>query len=394
MSYADHFSIANIPYGVASDESHPNKGVVTRLGDDVFFLADLDIECSEAVKSTFTQPTLNALAATSKKELKQLRVSLQKILSDSSVVASHGKAVGSITLHMPLAVGGFTDYSCSREHGLNASEAIFGKQFNPPSFSYFPIGYSGRPSSVVVSGTPIRRPCGVYKTGETIEYKACAALDYELEMACVIGKPSKWGEPVPLKDVDEHIFGIVLLNDWSARDIQGFEMMPLGPMNSKSFGTSISPWIITLEALEPFETVAPSRDIPAPAYLQETKEKPGYKITLESEFLHDGEATKLCRSDVSWMYWTFRDLVAQQTVNGCNVNTGDLLATGTVSGQGDDEHGCLLETTRGGKLDFTLSNGRKRTYLEDGDGIRMTGYAGGGVGFGDCSGFITPARVL
>ncbi|CAJ2507687.1 Uu.00g088730.m01.CDS01 [Anthostomella pinea] len=394
MSYTDHFSIANIPYGIASDASHADKAVVTRLEDLVFFLAELDLEGSESVKSALSQPNLNALAATSKDELKQLRASIQIVLKDQFVVTKHGKKVEDVTLHMPVAVGGFTDYSCSKEHNENASQAMFGKSVIPPAFPHYPMGYSGRPSSIVISGTPIRRPCGMYKAGDSVEYGACKALDYELEMACVIGKPSKMGDHVPLKEADEHIFGLILLNDWSARGIQGFEMTPLGPMNGKSFGTSISPWVVTLEALEPFEVTPPPRDIRVPAFLEEVKQKPSYSITLESELLSEGKATKLCKSDVSWMYWTFRDLVAQQTVNGCNINTSDVLATGTVSGKGDDEHGCLLEATKGGKVDFTLVDGQKRTYLQDGDGLRMTGYAGNGVGFGDCTGFITLARAL
>lgn len=171
-------------------------------------------------------------------------------------------------------------------------------------------------------------------------------------------------------------------------------MMPLGPMNGKSFGTSISPWVITLDALEPYEAAQVRRDVPVTAFLQDVKEKPNYNITLEAEILSQGHTTKICKANVSWMYWTFRDLVAQQTVNGCNVNTGDVLATGTVSGKGEDEHGCLLELTKGGRVEFTLSDGQKRSYLQDGDTLRMTGYAGPGVGFGDCTGLITPARTL
>ncbi|KAI1337460.1 fumarylacetoacetase [Xylariaceae sp. FL0016] len=395
MGYAEHFSIANIPYGIASDESHPDKSVVTRLGDNVFFLADLELGSDEALKKALAQPTLNSLAATSKTELKQLRAKLQKLLSDDSIVSKYGKAIDTVTLHMPVTVTGFTDYSCSKEHGENASMAIFGKSINPPSFPYYPIGYSGRPSSIVISGTNIRRPCGVIKVGDDVEYSASRALDYELEMACIIGKPSKMGDHVALKDVDEHIFGLVLLNDWSARDIQAFEMTPLGPMNGKSFGTSISPWVITLEALEPFETPAPPKDIPVKTFLKDPKEKSSYNITVESELISNGTTTtKLCKANASWMYWTFRDLVAQQTVNGCNISTGDMLATGTVSGKGDDEHGCLLELTKGGKVQMTLSDGQQRTYLQDGDGLRMTAYAGPGVGFGECIGYITPARAL
>ncbi|KAI1422148.1 fumarylacetoacetase [Xylaria sp. FL1777] len=393
MANTEHFSIANIPYGIASDEAH-TRSVATRLGDNVFFLADLGLDCNSGTLTAISQTTLNELAAKSKAELKSLRVSIQRCLSDKANVAKYGKHIDSVKLHLPIDVRGFTDYSCSKEHGENASLALFGKSLVPESFPHCPMGYSGRPSSIVVSGTQIRRPCGLYKVGDKVEYGVCKSLDYELEMACIIGKPSVLGEHVPLKDADDHIFGLVLLNDWSARDIQGFEMMPLGPMNGKSFGTSISPWVVTLEALEPFEVPPPHRDEPVTAFLQDVKEKPNYNITVEASILSQGHTTKICTANVSWMYWTFRDLVAQQTVNGCNVNTGDVLATGTVSGKGDDEHGCLLEMTKGGKVEFTLSDGQKRTYLQDGDTLRMTGYAGPGVGFGDCTGLIIPARPL
>ncbi|KAI0514417.1 fumarylacetoacetase [Xylaria bambusicola] len=393
MAYAEHFSIANIPYGIASDESH-SKSVATRLENKVFFLVDLDLNYSPGIQAAVWQPTLNMLAAKSKDELRLLRADIQRCLSEKDNVAKYGKKIDSVTLHLPIDVRGFTDYSCSREHNENASTALFGKCMVPESFPHSPMGYSGRPSSIVVSGTQIRRPCGVYKVGDKVEYGVCQQLDYELEMACIVGKPSQLGEHVQLKDADDHIFGLVLLNDWSARDIQGFEMLPLGPLNGKSFGTSISPWVVTLEALEPFEASPSHRVEPVTAFLQDVKEKPNYNITLEASILSKGHTTKVCKANISWMYWTFRDLVAQQTVNGCNVNTGDVLATGTVSGKGDDEHGCLLEMTRGGKVEFTLSDGQKRTYLQDGDSVRMTGFAGPGVGFGDCSGLIVPARPL
>ncbi|KAI0157240.1 fumarylacetoacetase [Xylariaceae sp. FL1272] len=398
MSYALHFTLANIPYGIASDAQHP-KAVATRIDDHVFYLADLDLDCSETVKAALKElrtirPTLNALAVTSKQEQRALRKSIQNTLSDQSNLDKYGQHIDSVKLHLPVSVAGFTDYSCSKEHGENASIALFGKSMVPPAFPHCPMGYSGRPSSIVVSGTPIRRPCGVYQVGEKVEYGASKALDYELEMACIVGKPSKLGDHVPLGEADEHIFGLVLLNDWSARDIQAFEMLPLGPMNGKSFGTSISPWVVTLEALKPFRCASAPRDVPVTAFLQETKEKPNYDITLEAEIINNGQVTKICKANISWMYWTFRDLVAQQTVNGCNFNTGDVLATGTVSGKGEDEHGCLLEVTKGGKVGFRLGDGQKRVYLEDGDMVRLTGYAGNGVGFGDCSGVVMPARSL
>ncbi|KAI0810639.1 fumarylacetoacetase [Xylaria sp. FL0064] len=365
MAEAEHFSIANIPYRIANDESHA-KSIATRLGDNVFFLTDLNLDYGPGVLNAISQPTLNVLAARSKPELRELRTNLPS----------------GTTIMWPRA----------RRKLINSA---LWKSVVPEAFRYFPLGYSGRPSSIVVSGTPIRRPWGMYKVGgDKVEYRESKELDYELEMACIIGKPSELGEHVPVKDADDHIFGLVLLNDWSARDIQRYEMMPLGPMNSKSCGTSISPWVVTLEALSQFEAQPPHRDVPVTAYLQDEKERPNYNITLEASIESKGNTTKICTANISWMYWTFRDLVAQQTVNGCNVNTGDILATGTVSGKGDDEHGCLLEMTQGGKVEFTLSDGQKRTYLQDGDTLRMTGYAGPGVGFGDCTGLITPARTL
>ncbi|KAI0122970.1 fumarylacetoacetase [Xylariales sp. AK1849] len=340
------------------------------------------------------QSRLNELAALSKPELRKLRGILEARLSDNSVREKYGFELQDVVMRLPFEISGFTDYSCSKEHVLNAGEAVFGKRSMPPAFLHYPIGYSGTPSSIVLSGTPIQRPNGVYRVGETVEFGASKAMDYELELAAIIGKPTRLGESVKLENADDHIFGLALLNDWSARDIQEFEMNPLGPMNGKSFGTSISPWIVTLDALEPFATVAPPKEFPVAAFLHEKKDKPSYNIKLEAELLRDGTSTKICTANVAWMYWTFRDLVVQKTVNGCNLNTGDILATGTVSGVGDDDHGCLLEVTKGGKVEFALEDGAKRMYLQDADGVRMTAYCGDGVGFGECTGFITPARPL
>ncbi|KAG7058097.1 X-Pro dipeptidyl-peptidase C-terminal non-catalytic domain-containing protein [Colletotrichum scovillei] len=337
-------------------------------------------------------PTLNALAAVGKTELGILRKNIQQTLSDESTLSEHGVPIAEVQLHLPIKVDGFTDFSCSKEHLLNASEAVVGKASMPPAAPYLPIGYSGRPSSIVLSGTNITRPYGQYRDGNSIGFGPSRALDYELEVACIIGKPTQLGDRVAVTDADEHIFGLVLLNDWSARDIQGFEMSPLGPMNGKSFGTSVSPWVITLEALEPFATQPPPKDIPSQPYLLDNKEKSSYNIALKAEVVTGDGATTVCKAQLSWMYWTFRDLVAQQTINGCNLNTGDILATGTVSGAGDDEHGCLLEMTKGGKVGWKTSTGQDRTYLQDGDGVRISGQAGDGVGFGDCVGFIGAAR--
>ncbi|KAK6080152.1 X-Pro dipeptidyl-peptidase C-terminal non-catalytic domain-containing protein [Seiridium cupressi] len=396
MAYSDHFSVANLPYGIASTLSdvHSEKAVATRVADKVIFLADLSLDVTDQARAALKRPTLNDLASLSQSELGQIRQQLKSVFSDESVVEKYGFKLEEVVLHLPVTVAGFTDYSCSKEHVLNAGEAVMGKRSMPPAFLYYPVGYSGTSSTIVVSGTPVQRPNGMYRAGETIEFGASRGMDYELELAAIIGKPTRMGESVKLEDADDHIFGIVLLNDWSSRDIQGFEMSPLGPMNGKSFSTSMSPWVVTLDALEPFATAAPTKELPVAAFLHEKKEKASYNIQLEAELIRDNQSTKLCTSNVSWMYWTFRDLVVQKTVNGCNLNTGDILATGTVSGAGDDEHGCLLEMTKGGKVEFALADGTKRSYLQDGDGVRMTAYCGDGVGFGECTGLITPAKPI
>ncbi|KAI3392896.1 hypothetical protein diail_5029 [Diaporthe ilicicola] len=393
MSFSDHFSIRNIPYGIATSSSHPQKAVVTRVHDHVFFLSDLPIQISEEIRQAIAQTTLNALASIPKDKLRQLRSTIQGLLADEQTVTKHGVPVSQVELHLPIEVRGFTDFSCSKQHLLNAGEASTGRRILPPASVHYPIGYGGRASSVRVSGTPVVRPYGVYQQdgGEGVTFGPSQGVDFELEMAAVIGKPSKFGDRVAVKDADEHIFGLVLLNDWSARDVQKLEMMPLGPNNSKSFHTSISPWVVTLEALEPFEAPPPPKETPVPAFLQDPKEKSSYDISLAVDVIRDGVSTTVCKAQLGWMYWTFRDLVAQQTINGCNVNTGDLLATGTVSGTEDHEHGCLLETTMGGRKSVKLSDGQELVWLKDGDEARLTGFCGDGVGFGDVTGVITPA---
>ncbi|KAH6892054.1 fumarylacetoacetase [Thelonectria olida] len=393
MAYTNHFSLRNIPFGIASTKQR-QPAVATRLHDQVVFLSDLELDCSQQTKNAFQNNTLNALVAVDKKELSQLRNAIQDLLSNEHNVSKFGTPIADVTMHLPIEVKGFTDFSCSTEHLLNAGEAVLGVRSIPPAALHLPIGYTGRSSSIVVSGTPITRPYGQYRHGDEIGFGPSRAVDYELEMGAIIGKPSVFGDRVAVNDADQHIFGVVIVNDWSARDIQGFEMQPLGPINGKSFGTSISPWVVTLDALEPFATEPPAKQFPVKPYLQDNKVRSSYKIALEAEVLSENSATTVCKANLEWMYWTFRDLVAQQTINGCNINSGDLLATGTVSGVGGEEHGCLLEMTKGGKVDWELSSGKKRTYLEDGDGVRLTAYAGDGVGFGECTGFISAAKPL
>ncbi|PMD39408.1 Fumarylacetoacetase [Hyaloscypha variabilis F] len=401
--YSHHFSINNIPFGIASSSSHPDKAAATRFEDTVIFLDELakyHSSLSSSTVSTFSLETLNSFAALPKSQHAETRKWIQSHLTNiASLPPSTKSPISETTLHLPLSIGDFTDFSCSRSHVLNAAEAVFGKRSLPPGFEYFPVGYHGRTSSIVPSGTPIVRPNGQYRDEEgKVVFGATKRLDYELEVAAVIGKPSVLGEPVAIENADEYIFGCVLLNDWSARDIQGFEMTPLGPLHGKSFATTISPWVITLDALSPFKipAVARNSDIILPLYLQDPDPLPTFEIELKAEIQpKDGsEATVICKSKFSSLYWTLRDLVAQQTVNGCSLRTGDLLVTGTISGDKTGENGCLLEMVAKGGIKVKNVKGTVETkmFFDDGDTVCLSAYAGEGVGFGDCVGTILPAK--
>lgn len=278
---------------------------------------------------------------------------------------------------------------------LNAGEAIMGVRSYPPAFHAYPVGYAGRCSSIAVSPTPVQRPLGQYiqdyaAAEKKIIFGASRALDYELEVGAVIGTPVQPGTLLKAAGADAHIFGLVLVNDWSARDIQGLEMNPLGPFNGKNFRTSISPWIVTLDALKPYEVPAPERMRPVAEFMDDVT-APNYGIKLTGEITRKGVRTTTCEVGFETMYWTFRHMLAHHTIGGCGLRTGDLVASGTVSGDAGHEHGCLLELTKNGKVPSKLSDERELRYLEDGDEVRYTGVVADGVGFGDCVGVVKAA---
>jgi fumarylacetoacetase len=290
-------------------------------------------------------------------------------------------------------VGDFSDFSCSRDHVLNAGEAVLGVRELPPGFLYFPVGYGGRCSSIMPPGSGVLRPSGQFRSPSGVSFGPSRAVDFELELACVIGQPSQYGKPVEINVAEEHIFGFLLLNDWSARDIQGLEMNPLGPFAGKSFGTSISPWIITPDALAPYRVAAPSKEIMLAPYLQHSSREGSYAIEMKAAIEAQGITTDVCKSQFQWLYWTMADMIAHQTINGCPLNAGDILATGTVSGNKEGTLGCLLEITKGGKQSLKLQEGIERIYLHDGGAVRLTATAGevGSpeyVGFGSCYGMV------
>ncbi|KAH7402670.1 hypothetical protein BKA66DRAFT_480691 [Pyrenochaeta sp. MPI-SDFR-AT-0127] len=401
-NYTSHFGLQNIPYGIASSSIRPEPQCATRIGEDVIFLAELaDLgpfkDISAPLSSIFREASLNTFAALPKNVQSQVRSAIQKSY-ESGLHTDHSENIKNVSLHLPVRIGDFTDYSASANHVLNAGEAILGVRSIPPAFHKYPVGYAGRCSSITVSGTPLARPLGQFVDYSTpdknIIFGPSRALDYELEIGAIVGRPVLPGTHLSAKDADEHIFGLVLVNDWSARDIQGLEMNPLGPFNGKNFMTSISPWVVTLEALKPHEVDAPPRMQPVAEFMDDPRSI-NYSIQLEGEIFRNGARTTTCKVGFETMYWTFRHMLAHHTIGGCGLRTGDLIASGTVSGEQNHEHGCLLELTKNGKVPSTLADGSELRYLQDGDEVRYTGVVGArstGVGFGECIGVVKPSR--
>ena len=391
--YSSHFGINNIPFGIASSKSQPSPTCVTRFEDEVIFLSRLDkyIDVPGLPSNIFQRSSLNEFAALPRSVQQDVRKSIQNIITQS-VPETAKEHISSVTMHLPVQVGDFTDFSCSLDHVQNASEAMTGVRSSPPAFFHMPVGYAGRCSSLDISGTPVERPIGQYCSGKPgqsdVTFGPCKKMDYELELGCIIGTPIPRKERTSASSAEEHIFGYVLVNDWSARDIQALEMNPLGPLNGKNAGTTISPWIITTDAVSSFKTQSPSRKHQVAPYLIDSG-KEALNITLEVKISREGQAegSVACRSNSSWMYWTLPQCVAHQAIGGCGLRTGDLLATGTVSGGGDNEHGCLMEFMKAEQTP-------PRAYLEDGETVTLSGFCGDGVGFGECVATLTAAREI
>ncbi|KAK4496954.1 hypothetical protein PRZ48_011403 [Zasmidium cellare] len=396
--YGHHFGVDNIPFGVASHADDRKPTCVTRYGDSVIFLSKLpDLQSHDNVKDALEQPSLNRFAALPKQSQSLVRKHIQGVIRKDDFLANLPKDVvkhiSEVTMHVHVEVGDFTDFSCSHHHVQNAAEAMTGQRSTPPAFFNMPIGYAGRCSSIDVSGTGVQRPLGQHWKGQPMEsevvFGPCERMDYELELGCIIGKPLPRNQKVLAENAEEHIFGYVLINDWSARDIQALEMIPLGPLNGKNAGTTMSPWIITSDALEPFKTAAPARTQQDASYLKQSSNKAiNIKLQVDVASSTNGRTPQtMCISNSSWMYWTLSQCVAHQAIGGCGLRTGDLLATGTVSGEGDSEHGCLLEFMKAGATP-------PRGYLQDGETVSLSGYCGEGVGFGECSATLLPASDL
>lgn len=392
--YSSHFGVHNIPFGIASLAKTPsNPTIVTRFEDSVVFLKELEDQLADTglPSGILRQSTLNEFAALPLSVLRRAREKIQHLIKNGlpDSVQSH---ISAVKMHLPVQVGDFTDFSCSLDHAQNASEAMTGVRSSPPAFFHMPIGYAGRCSSLDVSGSTVERPMGQYWSGKPgqsdVVFGPCKKMDYELELGCIIGKPIERKERITAVQAEEHIFGYVLVNDWSARDIQGLEMNPLGPLNGKNSGTTISPWIITSDAVAAFKSPSPPREHEVASYLADSGRN-ALNIDLEVRVSSaaNPDAETACRSNSSWMYWTLPQCVAHQAIGGCGLRTGDLLATGTVSGGGDAEHGCLMEFMKAGHTP-------PRGYLEDGEMVTLSGYCGNGVGFGECAATLTAARDI
>ncbi len=405
------FPIQNLPFGVFSTAQQANARVGVAIGDQVVDLAALhDAGLLNLPAGTrenvFARAALNDFIALGRDAWRSVRVQLSSLLAkdtttlrDDAVLRARALVkLADATLHLPVEIPGYTDFYSSKEHATNVG-SMFRDPKNAllPNWSEMPIGYNGRASSVVVSGTPVRRPNGQLKLPEQERpvFGACRKLDIELETGFIVGRGNALGEPIACEDAEAHIFGMVLLNDWSARDIQQWEYVPLGPFNAKTFATTISPWIVTLDALEPFRVAQPVQEPQPLEYLRHSGNH-GFDIALEVLLRPEGadEATTIARTNFRHMYWTMAQQLAHHTVAGCNTRVGDLMGSGTISGPTSDSFGSLLELTWNGKNPLALKNGGTRGFIEDGDELTLAGWCQGEgyrVGFGECVGKILPA---
>ncbi|XP_041796685.1 fumarylacetoacetase [Chelmon rostratus] len=404
------FSFHNLPYGIFSTPDNTKHRIGVAIGDQILDLSVIKSLFRGPVISShqdvFDQPTLNAFMALGYDAWREARRTLQVLLSanestlrdDISLRSRAFVHQSAATMHLPADIGDYTDFYSSRDHASNVGTMFRGKENAlMPNWLRLPVGYHGRASSVVVSGTPLHRPSGQMRPDQTKPpvFGPSKQMDIELEMAFFVGAGTRLGEPIPIKKAHEHIFGMVLMNDWSARDIQAWEYVPLGPFLGKNFGTTISPWVVPMEALLPFAEPNPVQDPEPLPYLQH-HDAYTFNINLFVSLKGQGmsEAATICKSNFKHMYWTMKQQLAHHTVNGCNVRPGDLLASGTISGPDPESFGSMLELSWRGSKSIDLGGGETRTFLKDRDEVTITGYCQGDgyrVGFGPCMGTILPA---
>ncbi len=398
------FSIHNLPFGIFSVNNEP-KRIGVAIGKKVIDLPGVkrlgifqDLQLPDKV---LENEFLNDFIALGKETTNAVREVIQaELCNENSHLRSADNVfvdMGSVKMHLPVKVGDYTDFYSSIEHATNV-----GKMFRDPdnallpNWKHIPVGYHGRASSIIPSGTPIHRPYGQLKPVEGPPvHSPTKRLDFELEMAFIVGKPTALGQTLTTANAEEHIFGMVLFNDWSARDVQKWEYVPLGPFLAKSFASSVSPWIVTMEALEPYRVAGPSQTPSVLPYLQYEGPRNldiDLQVSIQPENAQDN---LLCESNFKYMYWNMAQQLTHHTMNGCNINVGDLMASGTISGPTTNSFGSMLELSWGGKNPIQLKNGATRTFIEDGDTISMRGFAKKGdtrVGFGEVITQVLPAN--
>ncbi len=403
------FPIQNIPFGVFLTKNDIVT-IGTRIGDyaiDLNALYQLGyFEGIELTDDIFLHDTLNAFISAGRKTWREVRNRIADIFdADNPKLRDNTKdkaqvifSITEVEMQLPVHIGDYTDFYSSREHATNVG-MMFRDPNNAllPNWLHIPVGYHGRSSTIVPSGVPVRRPLGqTLPNGETNPvFGPSRLVDFELETAFITTDANKMGEYIPITEAEDYIFGMVLFNDWSARDIQKWEYVPLGPFLAKNFASSISPWIVTLDALEPFRCESPKQDNPKPLpYLQQTGNH-AFDINLEVFIKpENGEETLVSKSNFKYMYWTMSQQLAHHTINGCQVNAGDMMGSGTISGPTPDSYGSMLELTWGGKNPITLKDGTQRKFIEDNDTVIMRGYCQKDnlrIGFGEVSSKLLPA---
>ncbi|NEV00109.1 fumarylacetoacetase [Bradyrhizobium uaiense] len=403
------FPIQNLPYGVFSSKDGLAPRVGVAIGNYVLDLWELeqDSRLDLGPLGVFSQPSLNAFMALGPKVWSATRARISELLRSDHPELRDNKELraralvpmADVRLHMPFAVSGYTDFYSSKEHATNVGVMFRGKDNAlQPNWLHMPIGYNGRASTVVVGGTKVRRPRGQLKppTADVPSFGPCKRLDFELEMGVVVGQASAMGEMLTEKQAEEMIFGFVILNDWSARDIQQWEYVPLGPFQAKAFATSISPWVVTREALEPFRMQGPKQEPEPLAYLKQAQPN-NYDMQLDVALRAGAmnEAKTICSTNFKYMYWSSVQQLVHHASSGCAMNVGDLLGSGTISGPEKHQRGSLLEISWNGTEPVELASGVTRSFLENGDSLVMRGWCQGDgyrVGFGEVEGTIVAAE--
>jgi len=406
-----HFPLENLPFGVFKPRDKPAR-IGVALGDYVVDLSALERcglfkDLPPETSAAMSRDWLNEFLALGRPAWRKVRELLQKLLSAEAPTLREDEKLRERVLHrqsdvvmqLPVKIGNYTDFYSSYHHAHNVGTMLRGPENAlMPNWKWLPVAYHGRASSVVVSGTDVRRPQGQIKPPDATAplFGPTKSLDYELEMAFLIGPGNSLGQPVPIDRALDHIFGFVLMNDWSARDIQAWEYQPLGPFLAKNFCTSISPWVVMLEALEPFRQPLPRQD-PEPLPYLRAKNDFTFDIQLEAKLQTAKMKSphSITRTNFQNLYWSVSQQLAHHAIGGCNLQPGDLLASGTISGETEESRGCMLELTWRGANPLKLPNGETRKWLEDGDTVALTGWCQGDgyrVGFGEVSGKILPAQ--